>query len=366
VDAPGNTARVKLSMTEFLLVDSMETTRPHQIIEVIGRLLESTYSRELNIPVNRFTSSKIATVASMVGRLHPGLITWPEADRDTVGQITTRLIVALNKWYSIEFKPFEPEVVIQRSEIEALRGFLETCRKMTADELLWAIMNYIAQAEAVQRQSTAALIASEIGIDEEAIETAVAKLVADGQLIRASEVAYLVTDLGWSTFNLINTELYDETKGSESDSPSIKVFLCYTRNDQIAVSKLYENLRYLGVSPWMDVENIVGGQLWEEEIETAVSTADAVVVCISKASVSKEGFLQKEIKLVLDVADQKVPGTIFVIPLLLEPCEMPRRLSKLQYIRLFEPEGPTRLKRALDVVMFKKKTAARASSRKTT
>lgn len=58
-------------------------------------------------------------------------------------------------------------------------------------------------------------------------------------------------------------------------------------------------------------------------------------MCLSKNSIEKEGYYQKEIKKVLDVADQKPEGTIFIIPLRLNDCKPPRRLSKWQYVDYF-------------------------------
>jgi hypothetical protein len=71
------------------------------------------------------------------------------------------------------------------------------------------------------------------------------------------------------------------------------------------------------------------------EIEKAVEAADAVIVSLSSSSINKEGYIQKEIKKVLDISDLKPDGSIFIVPLRLEICEPPRRLQKWQYIDYF-------------------------------
>lgn len=68
---------------------------------------------------------------------------------------------------------------------------------------------------------------------------------------------------------------------------------------------------------------------------------------MSSRSISKEGYFQKEIKFALDVADEKPEGTIFVIPLKLEDCDVPRRLIKWQWVNYFEGQGFSRLILAL-------------------
>ena len=51
------------------------------------------------------------------------------------------------------------------------------------------------------------------------------------------------------------------------------------------------------------------------------------------------GFVQKEIKFVLDVADEQPEGRIFIIPARLEDCKVPDRLSRWHWVNLFEDTG---------------------------
>jgi hypothetical protein len=41
------------------------------------------------------------------------------------------------------------------------------------------------------------------------------------------------------------------------------------------------------------------------EISKAIRNSDAIIICLSKASVLKEGYVQKEIKSALDIAEEK-------------------------------------------------------------
>jgi hypothetical protein len=56
------------------------------------------------------------------------------------------------------------------------------------------------------------------------------------------------------------------------------------------------------------------------------------VVCLSKSSITKEGYIQKEIRFALDVALEKNDKTIFIIQIRLEECDVPEKLKKWQYI----------------------------------
>jgi hypothetical protein len=129
--------------------------------------------------------------------------------------------------------------------------------------------------------------------------------------------------------------------------PSLRVFLCHSSDDKPAIRKLYQKLKASGFNPWLDEEDILPGQDWQSEITKAVNTTDVILVCLSSGSVTKTGYIQKEIKDVLDVADRQPEDTIFLIPVRLEPCLVPERLSRWQWVNLFDKRGYERLLRAL-------------------
>src|SRR3989337_1548094 len=116
----------------------------------------------------------------------------------------------------------------------------------------------------------------------------------------------------------------------------LRVFLCHAREDKPIVRELYRQLDSEGwIDAWLDVEKLYPGQDWNLEIEQAVEAADVIIVCLSNHSVSKEGYVQREIRMVLDLADYKPEGTLFIIPVRLEECEPPRRLRRWQYADYF-------------------------------
>jgi hypothetical protein len=127
-----------------------------------------------------------------------------------------------------------------------------------------------------------------------------------------------------------------------------KVFLCHSSKDKEAVRKLYVRLQSNGFKPWFGDEDLIGGQNWQEEVEKAVRMSDFVVVCLSQTSVSTQGFAHKEIKIALDEADRKPPGTIYIIPVRLEEVEIPKRLMHLHCVNLFQDDGYHKLTLALN------------------
>lgn len=127
----------------------------------------------------------------------------------------------------------------------------------------------------------------------------------------------------------------------------LKVFLCHASADKPKVRELYRYLKRRGIQPWLDAENLIPGHKWEEEIPKALDTSDAIVICLSKNSVDKEGYVQTEISFALNKALQIPEGRIFLIPARLEECEVPYGLKKYQWVDLFDEGGYSRLMKSL-------------------
>lgn len=141
------------------------------------------------------------------------------------------------------------------------------------------------------------------------------------------------------------------------------VFLCHASDDKLAVRKLAQRLRDDGFDPWLDEERLLPGQDWDLEIQTAVRASDVIVVCLSTSSVSKVGYVQKELRRVLDVAEFQPEGRVLVIPVRLEVCQVPVRLSHWQYADLFEEGGYERLRAGLQAASEQSSKGGRSSPR---
>lgn len=132
-----------------------------------------------------------------------------------------------------------------------------------------------------------------------------------------------------------------------AENRKLKVFLCHSKEDKYKVRELYHKLIVDGFDPWFDEERLMPGQDWDLEIRKAVHETDIVLVCLSKKSLTKAGYVQKEIRFALDVAEEQPEDGIFIIPAKLEDCEVPSRLSKWQWVDLSDKYGYKRLKTTL-------------------
>ncbi len=123
---------------------------------------------------------------------------------------------------------------------------------------------------------------------------------------------------------------------ASTSNRKLKVFLCHSSDDKPAVREIYQRLKAEGwIDPWLDEEKLYPGQDWDMEIEKAVEETELVVAFLSKNSVSKEGYIQYELRTVLNIAKYKPAGTVFIVPLRLDDCVMPRSLKTWQYVDYF-------------------------------
>jgi WD40 repeat protein len=127
----------------------------------------------------------------------------------------------------------------------------------------------------------------------------------------------------------------------------LKVFLCHASADKPKVRELYRYLRRRGIKPWFDEVDLVAGQDWQVEIPEAIRISDAIIICLTRNSLDKEGYIQKEIRFALDRALEMPPGRIFLIPARFEECEVPSFLGNYQWVDLFDKAGYRRMVRAL-------------------
>jgi hypothetical protein len=129
----------------------------------------------------------------------------------------------------------------------------------------------------------------------------------------------------------------------------LKIFISYASGDRAQAQKLHDHLHSLGTDPWFDVEDLLPGQDWKMEISKALDETDLILLCLSKKSVSKEGYVQKEMRLALDRALEIPPGEIFLIPARFEEVDLPYSLRDFQWVDLYTESGMKKLIKSLSL-----------------
>ena len=116
-----------------------------------------------------------------------------------------------------------------------------------------------------------------------------------------------------------------------------RVFIAYVEEDLRQVKKLYAAFeQQRGLRPWLDKKKLMPGQNWPRAIETAIQTSDFFVACFSRRATSKRGSFHSELRYALTCAARVPLDEIFFIPVRLDGCTVPGRISKqIQYVDLF-------------------------------
>jgi len=101
-------------------------------------------------------------------------------------------------------------------------------------------------------------------------------------------------------------------------------FLSYARADQAFGLRLADDLIAAGVSVWVDQYHIRPSQHWDMTVESALRAADGLIVVLSPRSVASHN--------VADEVSVAIDGGKAVIPVMMEKCTLPLRMTRMQWI----------------------------------
>ena len=129
-----------------------------------------------------------------------------------------------------------------------------------------------------------------------------------------------------------------------------KVFIAYVQEDHAYARRLYDALKTSGFEPWLDRKKLLPGQNWPRAIERAIEVSDFFVACLSRRALRKRGQFQAELRFALDCALRQPLDRVYFIPLRLDDCPVPARISReTQYVDLF-PDWDEGLRRVVSTM----------------
>jgi len=105
---------------------------------------------------------------------------------------------------------------------------------------------------------------------------------------------------------------------------SASIFVSYSRNDLTFTSKVTTHLKTHRFKVWLDVFELQAGGTWARQIGEALDNCQLMILILSPDSLASEK-VEDEWNYFLDA---KKP----IIPVLFQPCTIPYRLHKLQYV----------------------------------
>lgn len=130
----------------------------------------------------------------------------------------------------------------------------------------------------------------------------------------------------------------------------LNVFLSYAREDFDEVNSVFNMLESHGFRPWMDKRRLLPGQNWEQEIVKSIQGSDAFIVFFSSNSAGKRGVFQKELKLALQQLDYLLENDIYILPVVLDDCEVPGKFRQFQWVEKSSPKYIQQLLNSLGLV----------------
>ncbi|HEY2177455.1 MAG TPA: toll/interleukin-1 receptor domain-containing protein [Caulobacteraceae bacterium] len=101
-------------------------------------------------------------------------------------------------------------------------------------------------------------------------------------------------------------------------------FLSYARADGETALRFADDLIAAGVSVWVDQYDIRPSQHWDRAVETAVRGCQGLIVILSPNSAASPN--------VADEVAVAIGETKDIIPILIEKCTVPLRMTRMQFI----------------------------------
>ena len=122
----------------------------------------------------------------------------------------------------------------------------------------------------------------------------------------------------------------------------MKLFISYSRADWATAERLADDLQQQGYNLWLDQRSIPHGANWDNEVQRGLDESDVMLVLLSPSAVSSQNVAD-EWSFFIDKKKK-------ILPVLIQPCDVPFRLSRRQrvdFTRSYD-QGLSELIRALN------------------
>jgi hypothetical protein len=136
-------------------------------------------------------------------------------------------------------------------------------------------------------------------------------------------------------------------------SAKFKIFISYAKEDVEIAKQLYHDLKNEGLSPWLDIEELLPGLNWKMKINDAIKNSDYFLAILSSNSITKKGYVQNELKIALELLDEFPQSAIFIIPVRIDECNpVESKLLNIHWADLF-PDYKTGFKKIVKSIRSK-------------
>ena len=175
-------------------------------------------------------------------------------------------------------------------------------------------------------------------------------------ILHPLEVAFILADLELDCTSVTAAILHDTIEDTDYtiaqlkekfgrlspvSKPPVKhenapeVFICHSSIDKEFAASLYQEFNAAGLKPWLDKENLRGGDDWNLKIKETLGNVDYFVVLQSQALAKQHrGYVIKEINWALEKKTEFRRGVRFIIPVKIDDSPLLEELKDIQTIDL--------------------------------
>jgi hypothetical protein len=119
-----------------------------------------------------------------------------------------------------------------------------------------------------------------------------------------------------------------------------RIFISYSSRNQQIVEQLFRQLKQSGYHAWLNTESIPKGDHWYDEMVNGLRDTDLLILMVSKDAMASK-WVAQEWQAFLQTGRK-------IIPLLLEECEAPEDLQRIEMIKTAEEGWYYKLLKAIE------------------
>ncbi|MCR9246512.1 MAG: TIR domain-containing protein [bacterium] len=126
------------------------------------------------------------------------------------------------------------------------------------------------------------------------------------------------------------------------------VFICHASENAEIARRIHDELERKGLDPWLDKDDLRGGDQWSPLIEKTIDESDFFLLLNSAelaAKTKERAFVNKEINIALE--SKKWRRSEYIVPVCLDKTPLDPVFEKYQHVDMTQDDGMKRLVRAL-------------------
>ncbi|MBF0382639.1 MAG: toll/interleukin-1 receptor domain-containing protein [Magnetococcales bacterium] len=125
----------------------------------------------------------------------------------------------------------------------------------------------------------------------------------------------------------------------QTDNEKFDVFMCHNNKDKNNIKAISNKLKQNGLNPWLDIEQILPGEIWQDKIENIIPNINSAAIFVGKNGIGP--WHNQEIRAILS---EFANSNKRLIPVILPDCSkppiLPLFLRQMHYVdmRDLEPD----------------------------